>query len=65
MSEKFSSIAWQDYTLYIYMYESHQEFYVNFHNVKIFNSVEPYSVKRHFISHKLKSSVCLRKSIGL
>ena len=33
-SEKFSSIVWQDHTLYKYMNKSIQELYVKFHNVK-------------------------------
>ena len=36
-SEKFSSIARQDYTLYKYMNKSIQEFHVNFHDVKMSN----------------------------
>ena len=38
-SEKFSSIARQDYTLYKYMNKSIQEFYVNVHNVKMSSHV--------------------------
>ena len=38
-SEKFSSIARQDFTLYKYMNKSIQEFYVNFHNVKMSNHI--------------------------
>ena len=38
-SEKFSSIARQNHTLYKYMNKSNQEFSVNFHYVKMSNHV--------------------------
>ena len=69
-SEKFSNITRQNYTLYKYMNKSIQDFYVNFHNVKMSNHVSSIHLnaifrETIFYSHKFKSSVCLRKSIGL
>ena len=47
-SEKFSSIARQDHTLYKYMNKSIQEFYVNFHNVKMSNHVSLFHLNAIF-----------------
>ena len=66
LSEKFSSIARQNHTLYKYM----NKIYVNFHYVKMSNHVSLIHLNvifretKFLFSHKFKSSVCLRKNIG-